>query len=99
MNQLCHYSREESTPVAFLSIVDFYEKITYNVISHSFQMKSIQLAPRLRYLQLNDDNGQFGLLIVHDGSHINYTIQVESYDELRAAIESFQEIPVGAPIA
>ena len=62
-------------------------------------MKSIQLAPRLRYLQLNDESGDFGLLIVHDETHVNYTIQVESYEELRAAIESFQEIPVGAPIA
>jgi hypothetical protein len=58
-------------------------------------MKTVQLAPRLRYVQLTDDTGDFGLLIAHDGDHINYTIQVESYDELKAAVESFQEKPVG----
>lgn len=88
----------KSTPFTFLSNVDKREFISHNVISYSFQMKSIQLAPRLRYIQLNDDKGDFGLLIVHDGTHVNYTIQVESYEELRAAIESFQERPVGAAI-
>ena len=54
-----------------------------------------QLTDRVRYLPLRDEQGDFGLLIVHDGDHVNYTIQVESYEELKAAIESFQEKPVG----
>jgi hypothetical protein len=59
-------------------------------------MKIVQLAPRLRYVQLTDDNGDFGLFLVHTGDTVNYTIQIESEEELRAAIESFQETPVGS---
>ena len=58
-------------------------------------MKAIQLTENLRYLQLRDDNGSFGLIIVHTGDHVHYTIQVENEAELRAAVESFQENPVG----
>ncbi len=59
-------------------------------------MSGIQLTPNLRFLSLNDDQGSFGLLIAHSGDHVHYTIQIESEEELRAAIESFQERPVGA---
>ena len=59
-------------------------------------MKSIQLTDNLRYLQLNDEKEVFGLIIAHTGSHVHYTIQIESEAELRAAIESFQENPVGS---
>ena len=56
---------------------------------------TVQLDKNLRYVPLSDDKGQFGLLIAHTGNHVHYTIQVETRDELRAAIESFQERPVG----
>ena len=59
-------------------------------------MKAIQLTKNLRYVQLSDDGGTFGLIIAHTGDHIHYTIQVEDYDQLRAAVESFQESPVGS---
>ena len=44
---------------------------------------------------MSDDKGSFGLLIAHSGSHVHYTIQIESREELVAAIESFQQNPVG----
>jgi len=59
-------------------------------------MSGVQLTPNLRFLSLSDDDGKFGLLIAHSGEHVHYTIQIESEQELRAAIESFQERPVGA---
>ena len=59
-------------------------------------MTGVQLTPNLRFLSMSDDEGSFGLLIAHSGSHVHYTIQIESETELRAAIESFQERPVGA---
>ena len=59
-------------------------------------MTGVQLTPNLRFLQLNDDDGSFGLLIAHSGERVHYTIQIETEQELRAAIESFQERPVGA---
>lgn len=58
-------------------------------------MKSIQLTDNVRFIQLNDENGNFGLIVVHTDNHVHYTIQVENESELRAAIESFQENPVG----
>lgn len=58
-------------------------------------MKAVQLTENIRFLSLNDEGGPFGLIIVHTGNHVHYTIQVESETELRAAVESFQEFPVG----
>ena len=62
-------------------------------------MQGVQLAPRLRFLPLNDEKGDFGLLIAHTGDHVHYTIEVTTHEELRAAVESFQERPVGTPVA
>ena len=58
-------------------------------------MQSVQLSSRLRYVPLSDKDGEFGLLIVHTGDTINYTVEVSSSRELEAAIESFQANPVG----
>ena len=68
----------------------------HTYISYIEHMTGVQLTPNLRFLQLNDDEGSFGVLIAHSGEHVHYTIQIESREELRAAIESFQERPVGA---
>ena len=57
-------------------------------------MKTVQLAPNLRYISLNDKEGTFGLFVVHSGEDVRYTIQVSNYDEFRATLESFQEQPV-----
>ena len=65
---------------------------------HTRNMKSVQLTTELRYFQLEDETGEFGLLVVHDGDRVRYTIQIESGDELKAAVESFQEKPVGASL-
>ena len=70
--------------------------IGYIGISQTNPMKTIQLTNNLRLVSLTDENGPFALLMAHTGDHIHYTIQVDSEDELRAAIESFQEKPVGA---
>jgi hypothetical protein len=58
-------------------------------------MKSIQLNENLRYIQLNDEKGDFGVVIVHTEDRVHYTIQIETREELVAAIESFQQNPVG----
>ena len=57
-------------------------------------MKSAQLAPNLRYISLADDDGTFGLFVIHEGDRIRYTIEVTNYNEFRATVESFQEVPV-----
>jgi len=56
-------------------------------------MPSVQLAPNLRYVSLSDDDGVFGLFVVHEGDQVRYTIEVTNYDEFRATVESFQEQP------
>ena len=76
--------------------VDTGEVMSHSCISYLNHMKTIQLAPRLRYVQLSDDQGEFGLLIAHEGDHINYTIQVESYDELKAKLETVLGLATGA---
>ena len=67
----------------------------YGGVSQANPMKAIQLTDNLRYIQLNDEQGDFGLIVVHTDNHVHYTIQVENEAELRAAVESFQENPVG----
>ena len=57
------------------------------------QMTTVQIAPNLRYIDLEDDKGRFGLFVIHDGDRIRYTIEVNSQEELRATIESFQDNP------
>ena len=57
-------------------------------------MKTVQLAPSLRYISMNDEDGSFGLFVVHEGDRVRYTIEVTNYDEFRATLESFQEQPV-----
>lgn len=56
-------------------------------------MQTAQLAPNLRYVSLSDDDGIFGLFVVHEGDRVRYTIEVTNYDEFRATVESFQEQP------
>lgn len=56
-------------------------------------MQPVQLLPNLRFLPLSDDEGAFGLFIVHDGDHVRYTIEVQDRAELAAAVASFQGTP------
>jgi hypothetical protein len=57
------------------------------------EMQTAQLAPNLRYVSMSDDDGVFGLFVVHEGDQVRYTIEVTNYDEFRATVESFQEQP------
>ena len=75
--------------------IDSAANKVYIDISQANPMKAIQLTDNLRYIQLNDEKGDFGLIVVHTDNHVHYTIQVENEAELRAAVESFQENPVG----
>ena len=56
-------------------------------------MKGIKISENLRYLPLNDDEGNFGVFIVSDGDRYRYSITVNNEDEMRAAVESFQSNP------
>ena len=43
----------------------------------------IQLTPNLRYLSLNDDEGVFGLFIVHLNNEVIRTIEVYNEEEFK----------------
>jgi len=81
--------------VLFVHMVDKSSGVRHTMGVRTRIMKGIQLAPRLRYVPLSDDKGDFGVIVVHDGDKVNYTIEVSTREELRAAIQSFQERPVG----
>ena len=52
-------------------------------------MKSAQLHENIRYVSLNDPDGDFGLLIHHDGDYIYAVVQVDSKEMFT---EVFNEI-------
>lgn len=58
-------------------------------------MKSVQLTENLRYVPLEDEEGKFGLFIVHEGDLVKYTFEVTDQDQLWAAIDSFRSQAVG----
>ena len=52
-------------------------------------MKTAQLHPNIRYVSLNDNDGDFGLLIHHDGDYVYSCVQVENRSEF---VEVFNEM-------
>ena len=45
---------------------------------------AIQLTPNLRYLSMNDDEGIFGLFILHVNDELIRTIEVYSEDDFKS---------------
>ena len=41
-------------------------------------MVSAQLHPNIRYVSLNDDDGDFGILLHHDGDYVYAAVEVDS---------------------
>ena len=58
----------------------------------------IQLTSRLRYLPLTDEDGAFGLFVVHDNNKVNYTVEVANRDEFVRALDSFRDKFVGVDL-
>lgn len=52
-------------------------------------MKGIQLTPQLRYVQLTDEKGTFGLVIRHNSDKLVETYEVTSREELTHLVEMF----------
>ena len=46
--------------------------------------RPVQLTPNLRYLSMNDDEGIFGLFIVHLNGEVVRTIEVYNEDEFKS---------------
>ena len=41
-------------------------------------MTSAQLHPNIRYVSLKDDDGDFGILVHHDGDYVYAVVEVDS---------------------
>ena len=62
-------------------------------------MKAAQLTTQLRYVPLEDEEGKFGIFIVHDeDGRVRYTVEIEDDAQLLAALESFRSNPVGSDL-
>ena len=46
-------------------------------------MKSAQLHPNIRYVSLTDDDGDFGILLHHDGNYVYNAVEVDSQEKFR----------------
>jgi len=70
-------------------------RLIFESVQKKSIMKTVQIAENLRYISLDDEDGSVGIFIVHEDNRVRYTIEVNSKEELRAAIESFQANPIG----
>ena len=62
-------------------------------------MDAVQLTTQLRYVPLQDEEGKFGIFIVHDeNGRVRYTVEVEDDAQLWAALDSFRHNPVGSDL-
>ena len=52
-------------------------------------MKTAQLHPNIRYVSLTDDDGDFGILLHHDGSYVYAAVEVYNKEMFT---EVFQEM-------
>ena len=62
-------------------------------------MDAVQLTTQLRYVPLQDEEGKFGIFIVHDeDGRVRYTVEVTDDNQLWAALDSFRCDPVGVDL-
>lgn len=61
-------------------------------------MKTAQVTPNIRYISLSDDDGEFGIFIVHLNGYVYHTQEVYDRDEFTRVYEQLQEAygPVAA---
>lgn len=52
-------------------------------------MKAVQLHPNIRYVSLSDNDGDFGILLHHDGDYIYSAVEVDSKETFS---EVYQEM-------
>lgn len=55
-------------------------------------MQAAQLHPNIRYVALNDKEGDFGILIHHDEEHIYAAVEVDSEEMFREVLEEMKAL-------
>ena len=53
------------------------------------QMQTAQLHPNIRYVSLTDDDGDFGILLHHDGNYVYAAVEVDSREMF---VEVYEEM-------
>ena len=62
-------------------------------------MQAAQISPNIRYISLDDKDGDFGILIVHLNGYVYHTTEVYSRDDFKAKYNELQEIYGGELVA
>ena len=60
-----------------------YCGVPYYQGTRNSTMKTAQLHPNIRYIALEDKEGDFGILVHHDGSYVYAAVEVDSQDMFR----------------
>ena len=83
----------------FMGLTTYTYKGYGYLSSQNKHMDAVQLTSQLRYVPLEDEEGRFGLFIVHDESgRVRYTVEVTDDTQLWAALDSFRCDPVGVDL-
>ena len=54
-------------------------------------MKSAQLFPNVRYVSLSDDDGEFGMFLVHEDDYVYSAHEVHTREEFTSMYNQFAE--------
>ena len=55
-------------------------------------MKSVQLHQNIRYVSLNDEQGEFGILLHHEGDYVYNAVEVDSEEKFRAVYDEMSNL-------
>ena len=62
-------------------------------------MHTAQISPNIRYISLDDNDGEFGIFIVHLNDYIYHTHEVYSRQEFVKVYEELQSVYGGELVA
>ena len=55
-------------------------------------MKSVQISPNVRYVSLDDEDGNFGIFVVHSGSQVFRTYEVSTREEFVETYDTLTQV-------
>ena len=55
-------------------------------------MRTAQISPNIRYISLDDEDGNMGIFIVHLNGYVYHTQEVYSRDEFTRVYDELQEV-------
>ena len=55
-------------------------------------MQSVQISPNVRYIALDDADGDFGVFVVHSGDQVFRTYEVSSREEFATTYDKLTQV-------